>query len=30
MKMEYSMHSEDGSGVDVNNDELLIQLLLTF
>lgn len=30
MKMEYSMHSEDGGGVDVDNDELLIQLLLTF
>ena len=30
MKMEYSMHSEDGGGVDVDNDELLLQLLLTF
>lgn len=30
MKIEYVMHSEDGAGVDVDNDELLIQLLLTF
>ena len=30
MKFEYVMNSEDGSGVDVDNDELLIQLLLTF
>jgi len=30
MKFEYIMNSEDGGGVDVDNDELLIQLLLTF
>lgn len=30
MKIEYVMHSEDGGGVDVDNDELLVQLLLTF
>lgn len=30
MKFEYVMNSEDGGGVEVDNDELLLQLLLTF
>ena len=30
MKFEYVMNTEDSGGADVNNDEMLIQLLLTF